>query len=948
MSLRAIAGTRDKGYRIYIPRLFENGDYILPSRNSSVLKGLLRFRSNSFKERSRETLKKRLTGDFGFSKPLAEVFASRSVSEIKRLEQTVHGVIDSLLLFDQELFITDTGFSLLKHLVRRILSCGTFNVPQVVKMWKSYGNHIFVRATETVTLDKPEREVGNFFFSLDSWPKIQRIRQGSLTKRDLTDLSQLISSRQLPVGDWKVERKALKELELITTSTYSPDSKILGDIYNASRIIGRKVRKAGPGPLSAAHLSLAAAGSLNYTVAEGGRAKEIIDSISPLLEYVPEEDTLIPTPFGSQRDIKGVPRWRTWCRKEPYEGYPDVRFGDETPETLIGFRVYRQGFDEAIGEQILISAWFAMQAELDKAGIPLRVLTITEPGCKARIVTTGPWWLYVLQQALAHVTRAFLASHPSAESGMAMTDQAWQYLYLIRKADFSPLGEDLLCLSSDLKSATDAIPHEIAERLLRGFVDGIGYDSPLVDIAVDLLTADRLCLVSKTDHWFFSKRGVFMGEPLAKTILTLLNLSVEEIAIREYLGYDFETPVQVSWRCFAVAGDDHIATGPRDYLLGITKAHIRAGSMISPDKHGFSGIAVRYCEKILDVRNFRNLKWTPKTINDSLEVYLSCPFVDSIKVRLLSPCSKSNESFNDRNTAVGKASSLGRTLSWMSDEVFHYKWKRLVRDRFFQRMGSLLPDSSSGVYWHLLLPSQLGGLGLWLEEDIPLLLARLPDPTKSFLVDLVEGNAGDEIKRLFRGFTSNISYRGYELLESEVSLVREFLINELILATPGYSLEEARIMNGISDDLSLKSVRTRLKSRNWLTALEVEDSLLRPFLFKEILSGEVKVSAFNTEAFKKRYAKLWDLSFKGHTSLCEETLRKALALKEAQELFYDFSAKWDVPIRGEIKSVNLLEEALIGLPDLKIHWIDIGILRPPTNSQPPEGVDESFPLGEYV
>jgi hypothetical protein len=261
-----------------------------------------------------------------------------------------------------------------------------------------------------------------------------------------------------------------------------------------------------------------------------------------------------------------------------------------------------------------------MQDEYMKEGIPLCVLTITEPGCKARIVTTGPWWLYVLQQALAHVTRGFLASHPSAEAGMARTDQAWQYLYLICKAR-SSFKEDFACLSSDLKSATDAIPLPVLERLLKGFTDGLGYFSPLTGIAIQLLTVGRICYVDKLDHWFSSSRGIFMGEPLAKTLLTLLNLSCEEIGIRKFLKTDFKTPITVGWRCFAVAGDDHIAIGPKGYLKEITRTHIRAGSVISPDKHGISTKFVRYCEKILDIRNIRNLSWTPKTINDSFDVY---------------------------------------------------------------------------------------------------------------------------------------------------------------------------------------------------------------------------------------------------------------------------------------------------------------------------------------
>jgi hypothetical protein len=869
--------------------------------------------------------------DFGMSRPMAFVLSERRYSDIKRVEQTIEGIIDSLLLFDTQMFIEQEGISLLRHIVRKTMATATFNVPEVVKMWKAYGNHLFIEASQSEVLDKPKKDSKNFFFSLDSWPKIQRIRAGvQLDKKTLSELAHLISSRQLPQGDRKVELDALVEFQRVTTENFIPDGEILSDLYQAARIIGRKCRKAGPGPIRSAHISLAASGSLFNKVEEGGRAQEIIDFIIPFLSVIPEEDQIIHLPFASLKEIKGIPRWRTWCRDETYEEFPDVSFGDETPETLVGFRVFRQGFDEAIGEQILCSAYLAMQDDLRGASeILLRVLTIPEPGCKARIVTTGPWWLYVLQQSQAHVTRAFLASHPSAESGLMRTDQAWQYLYLICKARHA-FSDDMLCVSSDLKSATDVIPRTVAERLFKGFIDGVGYTGPLIDIATEILLRDRLCIVEQTGNAFVAQRGVFMGEPLAKTILTLLNLSCEEIAIRKFLNYDFEKQVQQSWRCFSVAGDDHIAIGPLAYLRYITATHIRAGSKISPDKHSISSIAVRYCEKILDIRNIRNLKWNPVNVNNSPEFYYESPFVDSIKVRLLSPCSKSHENFNDRNTAVGKAKSLGNTIRWMHRPHFSKKWVALVRDRFFQRMGPLLPDRTSGVYWHLLLPEVFGGLGLWLDEDFLDLAIRLPDPSKRAVKMMLAGTMSREHIALMGGFTSNKSYRGYELIESEVSLVQEFVIAELYQILQSGSLAEICLLEGIPEDISLRQKLSRLKVKGWLSDKELEDQILRPFLFKEILSKEAKVSAFNTETFKSRYAKLWDLLFDGHHTISEDDIKAACKFKISRPL-YNVGEKMAMPVRGAIRELNLVEESTYGLPDLKIRWTQVGLLTNPIN-----------------
>jgi hypothetical protein len=312
--------------------------------------------------------------------------------------------------------------------------------------------------------------------------------------------------------------------------------------------------------------------------------------------------------------------------------------------------------------------------------------------------------------------------------------------------------------------------------------------------------------------------------------------------------------------------------------------------------------------------------------------------VDSKKERLLSPCSKNNEKFNDRNTAVGKAKSLGRTLRWLNADLFHWKWIRMVRDRFFTRMGPFLPDISSGVYWHLLLPESLGGLGLWLEEDIPNLTRLLPAPSKKLLQEVFEDNVSKDLIALFRGFTSNKSYRGYLLSETDVSLAQEILIPEAIT-----NLGESKTLPELVKQFHLeeKAAGSQYKillRKDWLTEDSIKDAILRPLLFKEMLSGEAKESAFNTETFKRRYTKLWDLTYSGSIVIDEEVTKKALRFKERQRFYY-CGEKLEIPIRGQIRNVNLLEELTFGLPDLSVRWTEVGILTTSLDEPPPEAED---------
>jgi hypothetical protein len=944
--LRTPAGSCSSGFRLYLPKLFSNGDYVLPPRNSSILKGLMKFKRSIFKEDGRLKLKNRLQRDFGLSGRMSEIFAARSPAHIRRIEQTIEGIVDSLLLFDPDLLISVEGLRTMKHIVRKIMKSGTFNLPDVISQWKTFTAYTFLDVTRSYTKESHSIPRGNAFAVLRKTPLLSRMLKGEISKDDLSKISHLCSTRQLPCGDRKVEIKSLNDLKQLTSSSANLSAETLKSFYEGSRIIGRKCRKAGPGPIRNAHLSLATSGSLDYKVHEGGRAQEISDFTRPILEFTPETDVDIVYPLGVLKDRAGIPRWRTWCREDVLtlrEGEP---LGSPH-ETLAGFfDVFRLGFDEAMAEQILACAFLA-EMQNKEEDIPLRVLTITEPGSKARIVTTGPWWVYVLQQPLAHVSRGFLGSHPSCEAGMMRTDQAWQYLHMLEKVkDFLP--GDFEVLSSDLKSATDTICPKLATSLLRGFFDGLGYTSPLVEVNLRLLSNPRLCISEKIQSIWRTYRGVFMGEPLAKTILTLAVTSAEEIALRRFLKIGFDKPIQVPWRAFADAGDDHIASGPVPYLDEIGSTLIEGGMIISSDKHARSRLAVRFCEKVLDIRNIKN-PWSVSTINDSNETYQASPFVDSIKVRLLSPCSKSNESFNDRNTAVGKGKSLGRTLRWLSPSVFPHKWIRMVRDRFFQRMGSLLPDSTSGVYWHLLLPEHLGGLGLYIDADIPDLLYRIPGPTKSLIKDYpafkVEPDA--EILRMFVGFTSNISYRGYSLLEDDLELIKTVLLPELKMSD-SFTMDEALLRENLSEDLSTKSKISRLRGRGYLTAWELDDRVTRPFLFKQILSKEAKVSAFNTESFKRRYQKLWDITFRGSPSITERELRYAISNPVRDESVY-YLPETDIFVNGQIKKGTILEELTAGLPNFGLRWSLFGELGKAINLASEEAqAGDDFSLGEYV
>jgi len=920
--------------RDYVPLISENGDYVFGSRCFSIfdLRSGSKTESNSHEVRANLFRKRRgwLQTNYGLSRSSAELLLSRRKAEVKRIEDFVHGLIDTILLFDCTLLRrgNDDGRRTIRYLVRMTLTVGTYGVGTVMKYWKEFCSFLYNRAAQFET-ELPLPGPRNYFYrGLVNLPMIQRIISGNMDKRLCEAFAHLTSTRHLACGDHRAEVAAKRKfLETIETP-YPVDVVFLNKISATAERIGEKclnfpgVRSGRP------HISLNCAGSYYETVKDGGRGKEIRESISPILKHRPSVDEEIETPFGPLRCPAGEPRWRYWTRRTPYTWYPDTDFGEVIKDEYFGringqeYNLFYQGFDEFIGKQILVCAYLEYRNwSMTKLGIPCRVLTVPEPGYKARIVTTGPFWLTVLQQSLAHTCKTYLSAHPSARSSLQKTDQAWQALYLMSGKEYP---EDFLCLSSDLSEATDYIPKEIGLALLSGFIKGAGIRSSMIEMCLDLLRSDRT-FISTEGISERQTRGIMMGEPLTKSVLTILNLVVEELAMRDYLGVSvyrsfYDSP---KWRTYHVGGDDHLAIGPKPYLDNITLNHLRCGSKISEGKHGTSKLLVKYCEKVLEIRRIYS-PFDVRRINDSTEHYEACPFVDSVKVRLLSPLTKAFEVSADKNVAIGKGLSLGRTLKWLNRDHFSIKWTRMVRDRFFQRMGSLLPDRTSGMYWQLLMPPWWGGLDLYFPDEVEDLHQKLPELTLSIMGGLAKGDsrAIDEAK-LLRKLLSNYSYRGYRLLESDVSVMLTHL--EEVVKNPNFTESttwwELKQTFDPKGEKSAKDVASLIDEDGWKAEEDILDELMRPVLFREILLGREKAKPYNTVHLKKRYASLWDQCFVGPCPLSAEEFKKTL-LGRPKGRFYKvgrpevFHFESD---RGYIYK-SILDDALHGMPVLSTEY----------------------------
>jgi hypothetical protein len=937
---------------LWLPTTADDGKVKLPSRHASLVSYKGKKWVKGGRKRKELVLKNRTVEDLcsflGLSKKDATIFSSRSLRNVRRTEEEIKGIVDAFLLASPAFFISnEENRAFFIFLLRQIIKTSTYDVDMVTKFFKEFCNYLWLTKTKSLTLEEPRLSRGNFFARALDHSLIRGIDLEKGKKEEFQFLAHLTSTRQLVAGGKRVLRESLKGFEAVTSERFQPQKEgpYYGDPFMAGYAVGRKVkRRYSRYPTNAAHVSLNSAGSFSSTSEEGGRFVEINNDLKEILLVVPEEDREVHLPLGFKaKDVKGLARWRTWAR----ETFLEIgEFGELSERAECYGEVRRSGFDHALGHQIFLVALYIAQLEgyINERGevlrpIPARSLSVPEPGGKSRVVTTTLWWNVILQQPGGHTIKGLLKYHPSAESGLERTDQAWNYVPLLNQIE--PI-EDGLILSSDLKEATDALDPDCVFDIAQGFFLAQEVYDPLTELALRLVTSERFIFTDESV--FIKKRGILMGEPMTKGLLALYNLAVEEQAIRMFDGsYDpsiWNKPIQYKWRAFHVGGDDHIAYGPERYLNTITSVHLAWGSKISMQKHGMSRIAVKYCEKVITLKG-SDLKLDQRAINSSTEGYRRSCWVDSVKVRLLAPISKSEDLQNDRNIAIGKAKSLGRTLRWLQPGTYPEGYAEMVRERFFRRMMDYLPKEGTSLFYQLLLPEELGGLDLALSGEIENFFWALPMPTKLAIQNLLKGEMDDYQWLVLKSLTTSDIERGVKELLTVSKGVRYqedhklTLMAELPKWIPVRPLWEVKQELQISSDLSLKKTIEVLRTKGWWTYDDFIRTRQRPRLFEKMLSGNVEVQKYSTMPWKKRYALIWDILMNGDKSQSFPPLRE----KEIDEGFLRDSLKRlekihvHLPLRvvyaaKETSYPNLIgkgfidgsfmEEALHALPDLSL------------------------------
>jgi hypothetical protein len=401
--------------------------------------------------------------------------------------------------------------------------------------------------------------------------------------------------------------------------------------------------------------------------------------------------------------------------------------------------------------------------------------------------------------------------------------------------------------------------------MLEGLHRGLERDSdPYFRLCAELLCSGRTYEGDAVEENFdkVTTRGILMGDPGAKAVLTMHNLCAESEAYLRYVYnlidasdeeflYHLKTRKGFPpsrWRCFSCSGDDHFGQGPRSYLSRITRNHDLNGMSVSWPQNFLSSRGGFYCEEMLLTVGLGDGQIWKRQVPLRDVPYLEQPHIDAMKVRLFSPCAKEHEGKDEPNPAIGKARQMHGMLAWLGGgfellvPLFSKRWE--------QRMKAFLPPSLAFRY----LPVKLGGIEAPAyhrsKTDIRQALREIPEVHLWAIKSVLDGTAGPMVTRCLASFATNARARGIsaDLIEDQI---RETLhcadlvggVDDLALFTK--ALDQGLLFQDEIDpvlvwrNLRYKDKAALAKRMRLVDIHEAIDHIGRPYLFRDMIFPEV-------------------------------------------------------------------------------------------------------------
>jgi hypothetical protein len=737
--------------------------------------------------------------------------------------------------------------------------------------------------------------------------------RGVETKQEATRLLHLVTSRSFPAGDSKTREESLRKHAATLFSSFETTDVRRKILRRLSYLVGKTTRDRLPdNHRSAGHTSLTSSASIDNSVGSGGRAAEVGVKFRAWLNHIPDQSLDEVTWFGRRYQlIAGIPKWQTVCREDP-EAYiashrdfdqflpENMELGESTENMNLdfenfhledplygidqntGYQLLQWSIEEGIRQGILVGSPYKSETdplrlaglsartfprtdeaedegvELPTAYPAIRASAIGEPGAKSRIVTVGEDWLTMMLQPFAHDVIGELRAHPSATAGLTRGWQMFEWIKGLRSADAPHFKVDRNFLSSDLTTATDFCTHVYSQAMLEGLLDGLGKgDSLYHNLCAQLLCSPRI-YEGPVEEFIDreTSRGILMGDPGSKIVLTMHNLCAEYESIlrfqlkrrlRREVVTDEEFLFYISrsrgvepckWRHFACSGDDHCGQGPVEYLSGITRNHELNGMSVSRPQNFISSRGAFYCEEMLLVVGLKKSEVWGNSTPLNQRPYERQPHIDAMKVRLFSPCAKEHEGKDEPNPAIGKARQMHGMLAWLGGGF--EEAKPLFSARWEQRMKVFLPSEAPFRY----LPVKLGGLecpAFHLSmTDMRQRLRAIPQEHLFAIKQVLDGEANPLLSRTLATFATNARARGVAADAIEDNIRETLSIADLVGGFDDSALQLA----SQTDDTTWAHLRFRDKQAiakrfGLITVDDAVNLLDRPYLFRDMIAPEV-------------------------------------------------------------------------------------------------------------
>jgi hypothetical protein len=254
-----------------------------------------------------------------------------------------------------------------------------------------------------------------------------------------------------------------------------------------------------------------------------------------------------------------------------------------------------------------------------------------------------------------------------------------------------------------------------------------------------------------------------------------------------------------------------------------------------------------YTEKLLYFHETR-LNWPISELFNNVE---KSPFVDTVKVRLLSPFTRAIESVNDKNVAIGKIRGLVSNLQYFPKREI----RRVVIDRALYKFRDfILGPQHTTIRSIESLPTELGGLGIAVHDGY---LQKLPPIWNRALRTITMGGPpGFRAQWALNSVFRNDVPRGiktHEFLKLWVEVIVENLHT-----FPAASLMD--IMHQIDPErkLSFKVKLQRIKKLGFISLQDLPREVEKSFILRRIAEGIEVPRGYRTESIKSRVAKAWE------------------------------------------------------------------------------------------